>query len=112
MEIRPTVALCDLCILASLVQGDKFLEDIRSELDTVICIQAPDLCICIGQLAEKGLLEPYAWKRDDEDMFYYRITNLGRALLEKDRGEWDAFKLRVDGFLSKSGAMLQAFPIG
>lgn len=91
--------LIEMCILAELSRGRRFLEELEEDLCKLLGIAPSQLCLRLAAMNREGLLETYVWTAGADERFYYRATNLGLILLDREKEEWSAFKKRVDGYL-------------
>lgn len=92
----------DLCVLSMLERGDRYGYDISEYLSRHIEIADGTVYPLLRKLKSEGYVTTYLSEESGgPPRKYYSITKAGRALYERERGEWLAFIRTVEKLLSK-----------
>jgi len=95
----------DTIILKALMKGDKYgyeiIKDIEHKSGGAYNLKQPTLYACLKRLEEQGFARSY-WgaKSLGGRKKYYSLTDMGRAVFDKSKNEWEHSKSVVDMLIS------------
>jgi PadR family transcriptional regulator PadR len=99
MTINATGALLDLCVLAVVSRGDAYGYALTQNVKRTLDVSESTMYPVMRRLQTQQCLETYDTPHEGRNRRYYRLTDIGRQLLETLGDDWVEFKRRVDGIL-------------
>lgn len=90
----------ELCVLTLLSRGDAYGYEIASRLMEEVGMGEGTIYPLMRRMQDDGMVSTYLVEvPGSPPRKYYRMTDLGRATLTAQRGEWRSFRSAVDRML-------------
>ncbi len=93
-------------ILKTLERGPKhgyrIAQEIKAKSKGVLDFKEGTLYPALHDLENRGLLESYEQTHNGRTRRYYRLTEDGKKILEKDRAQWDKVSKAVSLILKEA----------
>ena len=100
IEIQLKKGVLTLCVLALLKRGDSYAYEIASRMAEAVDMGEGTVYPLMRRMQSDGLVETYMVESaSGPSRKYYRLTDAGRASLESQTTEWNAFVRAVDDLL-------------
>ena len=99
MNFLTTASLLDACVLAILSTGDAYGYSLTQKVGETLQTSESALYPVLRRLQKGNHLEVYDKPANGRNRRYYRITNVGRELLETYKDEWSKCKKSLDMIL-------------
>ncbi|MBO7121449.1 MAG: PadR family transcriptional regulator [Bacilli bacterium] len=88
MDVQLKRGMLDICVLASLLQGDSYGYMIIKDLSPHVEISESTLYPILRRLEEMRAVEPYSMEHNGRLRKYYAITPLGERRIRVFLDEW------------------------
>lgn len=99
MAFQITASLLDACVLSMLSRNDTYGYELTQNLRESLQVSESTLYPVLRRLQSSEFLKTYDVPHQGRNRRYYAITENGRIQFEEFRGDWKAFRNRIDGFL-------------
>ena len=97
MNLKGSLPLLILHVLSKGPRhGYRIAKEIKQESEGVLDFREGTLYPTLHGLEQDGLLEAYTEKEKGRTRRYYRLTESGRATLERERADWVRYAHAVD----------------
>ena len=97
MNIKGSLPLLILHVLSKGPRhGYRIAKQIKQESEGVLDFREGTLYPALHNLEQDGLLEAYTEEEKGRTRRYYRLTESGRATLERERADWAQYAHAVD----------------
>lgn len=93
--------LLDACVLAVLSRGDAYGYVLTQQVKARLDISESTLYPVLRRLERDGCLTVYDQSFQGRNRRYYAITDIGRTVLNKRRGEWAVFRDGLEELLKE-----------
>ena len=101
MDIQLKRGLLDVCVLAAIKNEDSYGYKIIKDMEPYIKMSESTLYTILKRLELSNMLTVHTSEHGGRLRKYYRITEDGKAVLEKTREYWKKFSTNVDALLEE-----------
>ena len=103
MDVQLKRGMLDICVLASLLQGDSYGYMIIKDLSPYVEISESTLYPILRRLEEMRAVETYSMEHNGRLRKYYHITDAGLSRLKAFEEEWKEL-MKIYEFVTREDA--------